>query len=259
MEKPDEKLSFPTFHVRSWEALRKHAAEMLIYADPVRYEERIRSIRVSNHPREAKEYLANMYRHEGNNRFKFACQLCHDTCSSFEATGVFLKPETELDPMNLCLCPNCAAMYRRVRGRPETMDTIRRTFLAMKESDIEDGDYVAIEIGDGKELWFTQTHFAEIQELMKLAEDTKNSKQISSVPISSDDESEKSGMSVYSGYIGKTIRRKDGFVGVVENVTTITDDPRLVVHITGGKDAGKNTEIQLSFILKNKSVYSIVD
>ena len=129
----------------------------------------------------------------------------------------------------------------------------------MKESDIEDGDYVAIEIGDGKELWFTQTHFAEIQELMKLAEDTKNSKQISSVPISSDDESEKSGMSVYSGYIGKTIRRKDGFVGVVENVTTITDDPRLVVHITGGKDAGKNTEIQLSFILKNKSVYSIVD
>lgn len=259
MEKPDEKLSFPTFHVRSWEALRKHAAEMLIYADPVRYEERIRSIRVSNHPREAKEYLANMYRHEGNNRFKFACQLCHDTCSSFEATGVFLKPETELDPMNLCLCPNCAAMYRRVRGRPETMDTIRRTFLAMKESDIEDGDYVAIEIGDGKELWFTQTHFAEIQELMKLAEDTKNSKQISSVPISSDDEGEKSGMSVYSGYIGKTIRRKDGFVGVVENVTTITDDPRLVVHITGGKDAGKNTEIQLSFILKNKSVYSIVD
>lgn len=52
----DAPLPFPTLHVRSWEALRKHAAEMLIYADPVRYEEKIRSIRVSNHQREAKAY-----------------------------------------------------------------------------------------------------------------------------------------------------------------------------------------------------------
>ena len=83
-------LPFPSLNVKSWDALRKHAVEMLIYADPVRYEERIRSIRVSNHSREAKAYLQNMYRHEGNNRFKFACQLCHETCSSFEATEVFL-------------------------------------------------------------------------------------------------------------------------------------------------------------------------
>ena len=47
-------LPFPSLNVKSWDALRKHAVEMLIYADPVRYEERIRSIRVSNHSREAK-------------------------------------------------------------------------------------------------------------------------------------------------------------------------------------------------------------
>lgn len=41
----DAPLPFPTLHVRSWDALRKHAAEMLIYADPVTYEERVRSIR----------------------------------------------------------------------------------------------------------------------------------------------------------------------------------------------------------------------
>ena len=50
----EETLPFPSLSVRSWDALRKHVAEMLIYADPVRYEERIRSIRVSNHQREAK-------------------------------------------------------------------------------------------------------------------------------------------------------------------------------------------------------------
>ena len=255
----DASLPFPTLHVRSWDALRKHAAEMLIYADPVRYEEKIRSIRVSNRPREAKAYLSNMYRNEGNNRFKFACQLCHETCSSFEATEIFLKPETELDPVNLCLCPNCAAAYRRMRSNKDLMESVRRAFLTMKDSEIENGDYVAISIDDDDELWFTQTHFAEIRELMKLTEEVKSSKKAAPSTISTDDGSEKTGMSVYSGYIGKTIRRKDGFVGKVTNVTTDGDNAYVQVHVTGGKDAGKDTKIQLSFILKDKGVYSVSD
>ena len=198
-----------------------------------------------------------MYRHDGNNRFKFACQLCHDTCSSFEATEIFLKPETELDPVNLCLCPNCAAAYRKLRTNTEIMDNVRRSILTMKDSDIENGDYVTVSLDDDDELWFTQTHFAEIRELMKLAEEVKQSKQAAPAPASVDDECEKSGMSVYSGYIGKTIRRKDGFVGTVTNVTTNGDSAYVEVHVTGGKDAGKDTKIQLSFILKNRGVYSI--
>jgi len=165
-------LPFPSLNVRSWDALKKHVAEMLIYADPVRYEERVRSIRVSNRPREVKAYLQNMYCHEGVNRFRVACQFCHETCSSFEATQVFSKPETELDPVNLCLCPTCATKYRKLRTNSDVMDKIRRTILAMKDSDIEAGDYVPIPIMGG-ELWFTQTHFAEIRELMKLTEEVK--------------------------------------------------------------------------------------
>ncbi len=253
------KLPFPTLNVRSWDALRKHAAEMLIYADPVRYEERIRSIRISNRPREAKAYLQNMYRHEGNNRFKFACQLCHETCSSFEATEVFLNPETELDPINLCLCPNCAAAYRKFRTNNDIMERVRNAFLTKKESDIEAGDYVAVPIDDDDELWFTQTHFAEIRELLRLAEEVRNSKKEQPVQVSADDENEKSGMSVYSGYIGKTIRRKDGFIATVTDVITNGKDTYLEVHVTGGKDAGKDTKIQLSFILKNRNVYTVSD
>ena len=166
-------LPFPTHNVRSWDTLRKHAAEMLIYADPVRYEKRVRSIRVSNHPKDAKAYLQNMYRHEGNNRFKFACQLCHDTTSSFETTEVFLKPDTELDPVNLCLCPNCATTYRKWRSDESLMQKIRNAFLKKNEVDIENGEYVAIPIDDSNELWFTQTHFAEIRELLILIEDAK--------------------------------------------------------------------------------------
>ena len=250
-------LPFPSLNVKSWDALRKHAVEMLIYADPVRYEERIRSIRVSNHSREAKAYLQNMYRYEGNNRFKFACQLCHETCSSFEATEVFLKPETELDPVNLCLCPNCAAAYRRLRTNAEIMDNIQRAFLTKSEADIEDGEYVAVPIDDDNSLWFTQTHFAEIRELLRLTEEVKKTKSNPPTAVNSDDASEKSGLSVYNGYKGKTIRRKDGFVGTVTDVYTSGSETYLSVHVTGGKDAGKDTKIQLSFILKNKGVYTV--
>lgn len=171
------KLPFPTFHIRNWDALRKHAAEMLIYADPVRYEEKIRSIRVSNHPREIKAYLSNMYRHDGNNRFKISCQLCHEICASFEAAEIFLNPETELDPVNLCLCPNCATTYRKLRNDADIMDNIRMAFLTAKDEDIENGDYVVVPIDDDNELWFTQTHFAEIRELLLLSDVAKGIKQ----------------------------------------------------------------------------------
>ncbi|MBR3019385.1 MAG: hypothetical protein IKH57_20290 [Clostridia bacterium] len=253
----DAQLPFPTLNVRSWDALRKHAAEMLIYADPVRYEERVRSIRVSNRPREAKAYLQNMYRHEGNNRFKFACQLCHDTCSAFEATEIFLHPETELDPIHLCLCPNCAARYRTLRANSNIMQEVRKVFLAKNDADIEAGDYVDVSIDDDNVLWFTQTHFAEIRELMRLTEEIKNRNSAPPIQVSSDDENEKPGMSVYSEYIGKTIRRRDGFIGTIADVTTNGKDTYLVVTVTGGKDIGKQTKIQLAFIIKNRNVYSI--
>lgn len=159
--------SFPSLNVRSWESLRKHAAEMLIYADPVRYEERVRRIRVSFRPREAKAYLKNMYRLEGNN-YMFACQLCHDNCFDFEIAEVFLKPETELDPINLCLCPKCATTYRKFRANGEVMKKVCEAFLTKSDEDIEADDHVVISIDDDNELWFTQTHFAEIRELMRL-------------------------------------------------------------------------------------------
>ena len=251
------RLPFPSLNVKSWDALRKHAAEMLLYADPVNYELKLRSIRVSNHPREVKAYLQNMYRHEGNYRFKFACQLCHDTCSSFETAEIFLKPEAELDPVNLCLCPNCAATYRKLRADASIMDKVRKVFLTKSDTDIETGDYVAVAVTDEDELWFTQTHFAEIRELLRLTERVNSGNAEPAIQVSADDEGEKSGLSVYSAYIGKNIRRKDGFAATVEDVTSDGKDTYLNVHVTGGKDAGKDTRIQLSFILKNRSVYTI--
>ena len=255
----ETELPFPSHNVKSWEALKKHAAEMLVYANPVKYDLKVRSIRVSNRPLEVGAYLRDMYRHEGIHRFKYACQLCHETCSNIEATEIFLQPEAELDPVNLCLCPNCAAAYRKIRANSGIMYNVRKAFLTKKDNEIQSGDYVAIKIDPDTELWFTQTHFAEIRELLRLAEEVKNAKLNPPVPDKTDDKNEKSGLSVYDSYIGKVLRRQDGFVGKVIKIILVQQSPYLVVRLMKGPKAGTETQIELAFLLKNKNVYTVWD
>lgn len=114
-------------------------------------------------------------------------------------------------------------------------------------------EYVVIEV-DGQELWFTQIHVAEIQALLQLDNDIKQGDS-QTVQVTPDEEGDKAGLSVYSSYKGKQIKRKDGFLGVVSDVT----GDYLVVKIIKGPNAGEETKIQLSFITKNPGVYQIVD
>lgn len=164
---------FPTCHIDNWEALRKNTDAMHLYANSVQYREKMRSIRISNRPKEARDYLASMYYCGDERCNEFACQLCHESILDFEATEVFLQPEKELAPLHLCLCPNCAVIYRRLRTYSGTTINMRKAFLFMKDIDIENSNYVAISISKNKELWFTQLHFAEIRELLKQKEEYK--------------------------------------------------------------------------------------
>lgn len=248
----EQSLPFPSSPVKSWDALKKHVDEVLVFAAPTVYENRIRSIRVSNHDKEGRAYLQSMYRYTGT--YKYACQLCHESCSNFERTEIFLKPEIELDQVNLCLCPNCAAAFRTIRSNKTTAKKIYTSILTKTEESIsaeqKNTGHVSVEIDDDDQLWFTETHFAEIQQLFIAQEINK-----AHIPVTpntkTEDVGDKSGLSVYSGYVGKTIRRSDGFVGKVTKV----DNEYLHVHVTGGKDAGQEKKIQLSFIIKNKNVY----
>ena len=99
----------------------------------------------------------------------------------------------------------------------------------------------------------------EIREVIRLSEEIHKSGKKINPSIPSDDEHERSGMSVYSGYIGKTIKRKDGFIGKVFDIASDQNGTHLKVHVVGGKDKGKDTTIDLSFVLKNRSVYTIVE
>lgn len=128
--------------------------------------------------------------------------------------------------------------------------------LRLSESEISSGEYVAMDV-ENQELWFTQTHIAEIKALLQLAEDVKNADTV--VPTQSSDDEDKAGLSVYNSYVGKTIKRKDGFSGKVTKV----DAEYITVEVTtpstkGGPQKGDQTKIQLSFVISNTGVYEII-
>jgi hypothetical protein len=245
----ESKLPFPVSKVKNMEALKKHAAEMLCYADPVKYEYAVRRIRVSNKPKEARAYLHNMYRYDGV--FKYACQLCHEPSENIEAVQIFNKPETELDPMNLSLCPNCAAKYKLIRNDATKMKMFRELILTQKDTEYSHSNQITIPVGD-EEVWFTQTHFVEIRELMILGEQlTSKEPQSPNHPI---EHGETEGLDVYKQYEGKTIRRKDGFNGKIKKV----ENGMLIVEVNNGIRPPSTTKIQLAFVLKNPQTYRII-
>lgn len=245
---------FPIARVKNWETLKKHAAEMLCFADPVRYDYVVRKIRVSNNPKEARAYLLNMYRYDGV--YKYACQLCHDSCANIESTQIFNNPEVELDSMHLCLCPNCSAIYKKIRNDDSEMINLKNRILRLSESDICNGEYVILDVNN-QELWFTQIHIAEIKSLLQLSEEVKNAN-VESNSIEPDDTEAKSGLSVYNSYVGKQIKRKDGFSGIISKV----DEQFVYVQVKtpslrGGPQKDEITKIQLSFVIGNTNIYTI--
>lgn len=242
--------AFPTAKIKNWDTLRKHAAEMLCFADPVKYDYAVRRIRVSNRDKEARAYLMNMYKYDGI--YKYACQMCHDSCTNIEKTELFNSPETELDPMNLCLCPNCAAKYRKLRNEATEMEYFKNKILSLNELEIMNDDYISFDFGDC-ELWFTQIHIAEIQSLIKLATDAQSNDLEKPEVV----EDEQEGLSVYSAYVGKKLRRKkDGYLGEVTSVDLEKD--RLTVRTLNGDHAGKEMVISLSFVVQNPNIYQIL-
>lgn len=91
------------------------------------------------------------------------------------------KPDVELEPLNICLCPNCATSFKELRNNKYLAERLIDSILEVSESKIEENDHISVTIND-YDFWFTPTHIAEIIELLKLkkraAEKSKVSSQI---------------------------------------------------------------------------------
>ena len=81
---------FPIVPVRNWDSLKQHARSTRKLAPKVTYEERIRSVRISNLGTQ-QTYCKNMYRVLGTT--KCACQMCHKPKEYIEAHEIVLMPE----------------------------------------------------------------------------------------------------------------------------------------------------------------------
>lgn len=168
----DEEYEFPSSRVKNWDALRKHAAEMYCFANPVRFDYLVRRIRTTRPINAVKAYLMNMYRVDGSTLY--ACQMCHEMFDNFEICQIETAPKVELEPMHLCMCPNCAAKFRRYRNNTVMAADFLEELSTIERAHIEKSNPVEIVIGD-ETLCFTQSHIAEIVELLSLqAEDTED-------------------------------------------------------------------------------------
>ena len=156
---------FPVENVKNYEALKKHAAQILLYANPVGYARVVRSVRISRADEDVAAYLKNMYRVNASRQY--ACQICHKAFSSVEMCQLESKPNKELDPLNLCLCPTCASRFRVIRNNDTLCREMMESIYALSEMSIRQDDHVSVHIAD-LDIWFTQTHIAEIVELLRL-------------------------------------------------------------------------------------------
>ena len=163
--------SFPSAKIKNWDGLRKHVAAVYSYAKPVLYQLLVRSVRVSKSANDVKSYLKSMYK--SSDSYRFACQMCHNMMSNLETTQIDVNPDLELEQMNLYLCPNCATKYRKMRNNIDALNDFLTSIVDLEKNDIEKSDPVKVDFL-GESIWFTQTHVAEIREILLLQEDINN-------------------------------------------------------------------------------------
>ena len=253
---PQEEYEFPSSRVKNWDSLRKHAAEVLCFASPTKYEYKVRRIRVSKPVSEVRAYLMNMYKVD--RAHKYACQMCHDVFPNVEMCQIANNPEVELDPMNLCLCPNCAAEYKKMRASEYDVERFLDDIEELTQTQISTSDPVEVEF-DNESIWFTQTHIGEIRELRALQEaadkfkDEAGSSQKQTVSFKKQEEEDPeaeiviTGTDIYKDYVGKKIKHKAGGIGIVRTC----NGKYIGIEFGTGPKAGKTINYSLEMCLSN--------
>ena len=163
-EEPDTKEEFPVLLAGNLERLQHHMLEMLAYADPVKFERLVRSVRTTAIGPRARAHLEGLYKLESG---RIYCQLCQKPSPAFEAAEIFPNPTLELESMHLCLCRNCVPKYREFRNNEDAMKRLLEQFEETPLAETCRSAPIEFKLPRRK-LWFTPLHFAEVKILMEL-------------------------------------------------------------------------------------------
>lgn len=155
---------FPTSKVRNLDYLIRHVREQFYCADPTTYKKVWRQIRVSKDNKADRAYAVGMYTNSGNVRI---CQMCKKPVAFIEVDQI-ANYGIEMPQLNLCLCRECSAKYKAIRDCDK--DNFKKQMRgALLSIDVEeDATEYTIEIDSTTSINFTQTHLAEIQEILRL-------------------------------------------------------------------------------------------
>lgn len=158
---------FPVHRVKNFDSLIQHVREQFFCADPISYREVWRSIRVSKSPKTVRAYAVGMYTNDGQVKM---CQMCKQPSDYVDAIEI-ANYGMELPQMHLCLCGNCSSKYKHLRdfGKEGFKQKIKMALLGLDIEDEEDS--YKIILNQDTSVFFTQTHIAEIQTLLRLIDE----------------------------------------------------------------------------------------
>lgn len=165
IDENEEHISRP---VRDLSKLRTHAKNVFYNAQKVRYEEKSRRERVTRKEDEERGYLTEFYALQG--KLGYICQMCGKSKEYFESCELLNEPQKELPPMNLCLCLDCAMKFRAIRREKAGMEKFLSEICGVTDTDLADDYPIRVPLDHTNDITFSQTHLAEIKELLKLQE-----------------------------------------------------------------------------------------
>lgn len=166
---PSEWMSdeFPQHRVRDRENLLAHVRQQFFFADPVKYEKVMRQIRKSKSQKAVRAYTVGMYINESDINI---CQMCMKPSKHVDAIEI-ANFGIEMPQLHLSLCPDCARRYKDFRdaSKEHFKSEMSRAIREIDAETIED-DY-EIKIPGGTSVHFTQTHIAEVKEILNLLDE----------------------------------------------------------------------------------------
>ncbi len=166
--KEEEENEFPDHPVKNWDLFRRHIGQVFEYAAPVEYVQVLRRKRANQSRTSIRAYLSEEYRTGYED--EVVCQLCQRKVPDFEAGQIEEKPKYELDSLNLCLCPNCAASFKKWKAGSQNISRLLYEIMTVEDSLLTTRGNVSIKV-DENVFWFTSMHIAEIKELLKLEDE----------------------------------------------------------------------------------------
>ncbi len=155
---------FPVHRVRDFGNLKTHVRQQFFFADPVTYVKVMRQIRSSKDSKSVRAYTVGMYQNESDVNI---CQMCKNPSKSVEAVEI-ANFEIEMPQLHLSLCPNCASVYKALRDKNKDLfkKEICSKLQELDEKKIKDN--YEIQIFGKDSIYFTQTHIAEVKEILNL-------------------------------------------------------------------------------------------